>query len=250
MIQLFHGDCLKVIDDLIKENVQVDAIITDPPYGIIASKWDKVVNFKKLIPKLYQLLSPIGSVILFSSGAFTPRIMLADLEHYKYKYVWVKNTKGLFVHAKNRPMTQHEDILVFSQAPMGHKNLLKNKRMFYTPRHLTEVNKIQKAGKNQFGNVLGIRPSQKAYFKKTHTGYPTDVLFYNKDNTNYHPTQKPVALLEFLVETYTDEGGTVLDFTMGSGSTGVACKNLNRNFIGIELDEEYYKIAKDRIDNA
>lgn len=147
------------------------------------------------------------------------------------------------------PMSQHEDILVFSRASIGHKSLLKDKRMFYEPRNLTEVNQMVKSYGHKYGRVYMPRPSHKEIYKKTHTGYPSDVLIYDKDAKCVHPNQKPVDLLKFLIETYTNEGDTVLDFAMGSGSTGVACKKLNRDFIGIEIDEKYYNIAKERINN-
>ena len=121
--------------------------------------------------------------------------------------------------------------------------------MYYEPVGLVEINKEQKQGENRHGNMSGKRPSHKETFVTTHTGYTSDVLIFDKDSTNYHPTQKPIALLEHLIENHTPLDGVVLDFTMGSGSTGVACKNLNRNFIGIELDENYFNIAKERIDN-
>lgn len=247
---LLQGDCLKVMDDLISKGIKVDAIITDPPYGTTDCKWDSVISFDELTPKMYQLLNPTGSILLFASGLFVPRVMLSDIENYKYEIVWVKNTTGLFVHAKNRPLTQHEDILVFSKAPMGHKSLLGDRRMTYNPQGLVEVNKQHKQGKTKHENITGKRPSHKETFIQTHTGYKSDVLFYDKDKENFHPTQKPVELLEYLIKTYTNEGETVLDFTMGSGSTGVACVNTNRNFIGIELDENYFEIADKRIAEA
>jgi len=249
-IELYKGDCLEIMDRLIEQGVKVDAIITDPPYGTTDCKWDSVIPFDELTPKMYKMLNPNGSILLFASGLFVPRVILSDIDNYKYKMVWVKNRPGNFFHAKNRPLTQHEDILVFSKAPMGHKSLLGDKRMTYNPQGLVEVNKVQKQGENKHRGITGKRPSHKETFVQTHTGYRSDVLHYNKDTGNFHPTQKPVALLEFLVRSYTNEGETVLDFAMGSGSTGVACVNTGRNFIGIELDDKYFEIASNRIEEA
>ena len=147
-------------------------------------------------------------------------------------------------------MTEHEDILVFSKAPMGHFSQLGERRMTYNPQGLIEINKDIKLGNGRFGTVAGKRPSHKEVFKRTHIGYPTDVLWqFNEVATNkkLHTSEKPIPLLEYLIKTYTNEGDLVLDNCAGSGTTGVACKNLNRNFIGIELDPEYFKIAEKRI---
>ena len=122
-MELYNEDCIKILSEL--PDNSIDLVLTDPPYGTIASKWDNVIPFDKIKDNLYRVLRPHGSIMLFASGLFVPRVMLFDEENYKYKYVWVKNKKGNFVHAKNRPMTQHEDILVFSKASMGHKSQVK-----------------------------------------------------------------------------------------------------------------------------
>lgn len=252
-IKLYHGDCLKVMDKLIEKGVKVDAVITDPPYGTTACTWDSVIPFDMMWFRINNLLNKGGSTILFSGGTFTPRVMISNVENYKYKYVWIKKNSTNFVHAKNRPLTKHEDILVFSSYPMGHKSLLGERRMKYNPQGIIPCNKIIKAGKGRFGTIAGERPSHQEQFVRDFTNYPTDVLSNFEEPAavkKMHPTQKPVALMEYLVKTYTNEGDTVLDFTMGSGTTGVACKNLNRNFIGIELDDKYFEIAKNRIEQA
>ena len=252
-IKLYNGDCLEVMDKLIAENIKVDAIITDPPYGTTASKWDSAIPCSKMWERLNKLLGKGGSIVLFSGGLFTPRVMLSNIDDYKYKYAWVKNNSTNFVHAKNRPLTKHEDILVFSPYPMGHKNLLGDNRMVYNPQGIVPCNKKIKAGKGRFGTVAGARPSHKEEFTREFTNYPTDVLVDFPEvpaGKKVHTNQKPVELLEFLIKTYTNEGGVVLDFTAGSGSTGVACVNTSRGFIGIELDKQYYDIMKGRIEEA
>ena len=252
-IELYQGDCIEVMNNLISQGIKVDAVITDPPYGTTDCKWDSVIPFDKMWERVNKLLQVGGAVVLFSGGIFTPRVMLSNIDDYKYKYVWIKNNSTNFVHAKNRPLTKHEDILVFSPYPMGHKSLLGDKRMVYNPQGIIPYNKTIKAGKGKFGTVAGVRPSHKEQFVREYTNYPTDVLTDFPEvpaGKKVHTNQKPVELLEFLIKTYTNDGGLVLDFTMGSGSTGVACKKLNRNFIGIELDKNYFKIAKERIEST
>lgn len=251
MIELYNADCLEKMKDIADKSV--DMILADLPYGTTACKWDSILPQDKLWSDYKRIISDVGSIVLFSSGQFTPYLMASNLEMFKYKYVWVKQNTTNFVHAKNRPMTEHEDILVFSNAPMGHLTQLGERRMVYNPQGLTEINKDIKLGNGRFGTVAGKRPSHKEVFKRTHTGYPTDILWqFNEVATNkkLHTSEKPIELLEYLIKTYTNENDLVLDNVMGSGTTGVACKNLNRNFIGIELDKTYFEIAKARIDNT
>ena len=253
-IQLYNGDCLEVMDDLIQKGIKVDAIITDPPYGTTASKWDKCLPMDKVWEKYDKILNPTGNVIIFSNGIFTPRVMISKLDYYKYRWVWIKKNSTNFVHAKNRPMTKSEDILVFSKGGMGHISQLGEKRMTYNPQGITPVHKIRKNGKANFTNTLaGKRPSHKDEFIVEYTNYPTDILdnFPEVSPTHkLHPNEKPINLLEYLVKTYTNEGDIVMDNCMGSGTTGVACRNTNRNFIGIEKDKNYFEIAKNRIENC
>ena len=250
-IKLLHGDCLDLMKDI--PDKSIDMILCDLPFGTTASYWDKQIPAKKLWEHYNRIISNNGSVLLFASGLFEPRVMLSNIDYYKYKWVWVKNNSTNFVHAKNRPMTKHESILVFSKAPMGHISQLGNKRMNYTPQGLVSCEKKIKQGNGRFGTVAGKRKSHlksDESFTRKLTNFPTDVLTDFPDlppNQKLHTNEKPVALLEYLIKTYTNEGETVLDNCMGSGTTGVACKNLNRNFIGIELDDKYFEIAKERI---
>jgi site-specific DNA-methyltransferase (adenine-specific) len=173
------------------------------------------------------------------------------MKMFKYCWVWEKNRPTGHIHSKNKPMKKHEDICVFSFGVTIHKGQ-SNNRMVYNPQGLINVNKTSyRPSRGVVGSnvVAGLRPSHKKTLKVTHENYPTSVLkIKSVHNVNaFHPTQKPVDLMEYLIKTYTNENETVLDFTMGSGTTGIACKNLNRNFIGIELNEEYFDIAKKRI---
>lgn len=250
-INLYKGDCLEIMKDI--PDRSIDLILCDLPYGTTASSWDKELPADKLWQEYSRIISNNGSVLLFASGLFEPRVMLSNIDDYKYKWVWVKNNSTNFVHAKNRPMTKHESILVFSKAPMGHISQLGDKRMTYNPQGLVPINKKIKAGKGRFGTVAGIRPSHKSEFLREYTNYPNDVLLDFPEpaaNEKVHTNEKPVPLLEYFIKTYSNENETVLDNCMGSGSTGVACVNTGRNFIGIELNENYYNVATERINKA
>lgn len=244
-IKLLNGDCLELMESI--PDKSVDMILCDLPYGTTANKWDKIIDSEKMWEQYERIITDKGAIVLFASGQFTNKLISSKENLYRYKWIWVKNTKGNFVNAKNRPMTQYEEICVFSKGITANTKHIERK-MNYFPQGLEEVYLQKKKSKNKFGNVAGNRPSHKDIHIQKQTGYPTDLLHFNTvGNKTVHPTQKPVDLLEYLIKTYTLEGMTVLDNCMGSGSTGVACKNLNRNFIGIELDKEYFGIAKERI---
>ena len=163
---------------------------------------------------------------------------------FKYEWVWEKSRTVGFLNAKNAPLKKHENILVFSKGATANNN--KN-RMEYFPQGLVEINKVKISVKQNSDSIVGSRPSRSGDYISKFSGYPSSLMKFNNESKQAHPTQKPVALMEYLIKTYTNETETVLDFTMGSGSTGVACVNTNRDFIGIELDENYFKIAEDRI---
>ena len=249
--ELIQGDCL---DEMCYINDgSINLILCDLPYGTTASNWDKAIPMRYLWEHYDRILKDNGTVVLFANGIFTPRVMASNIEEYKYKWVWVKRNSTNFVHAKNRPLVKIEDILIFSKGSMGHKSLLGEKRMTYNPQGITPINKTMKGGKNNFtDNLMAKRPSHTDVYVREYTNYPTDLLTDFPEvapNKKLHTNEKPVALLEYLIKTYTNEGETVLDNCMGSGSTGVACINTNRNFIGMELDEHYFQIAKERIEN-
>lgn len=250
-MKLIQGNCLELMPDI--PSGSVDLVLCDLPYGTTASNWDKQVPMTELWKNYDRVLKPTGTVLLFANGIFTPRVMMSNIKQYKYRWVWVKRTPTNFVHAKNRPMTKSEDILVFSKGSMGHRSLLGNKRMTYNPQGLIPCRKIQKQGNKRFGTVAGNRPSHlksDETFVRKWTNYPCDILTDFPDlpcNKKLHTNEKPVPLLEYMIKTYSNENETVLDNCMGSGSTGVACVNTHRKFIGIELDENYFEIAKERI---
>ena len=248
MINLLHGDCLELMKTI--ESGSVDLILTDPPYGTTACKWDSVIPFEPMWEQLKHIIKPNGAIVLFGSEPFSSALRMSNIKQYKYDWVWVKSKPNGWQHSKNKPMSKHEVISVFSLSPMGHKSILGARRMEYNPQGVID-SIVKKVTSTAHGESMGARPNQVGVEYVSQTGFPSNVLEYGNvvGKSAIHPTQKPVALLEYLIKTYTQEEETVLDFTMGSGSTGVACVNTNRNFIGIEKDDKYFEIAKNRIES-
>ena len=244
-IKLIQGDCIQVMDSLISQGIKVDAIITDPPYGTTACKWDSIIPFDEMWQRLNKLIKPNGAIVLFGSEPFSSALRMSNIKNYKYDWYWKKNKVTGFTHCKNKPMKDVELVSIFSEGTTVHKSQSKN-RMTYNPQDLIRVDKTCKNGNGKFGTINGKRPSHKETYTQEFTNYPKMIIDFKSDTKLSHPTQKPVALMEYLIKTYTNENETVLDFTMGSGSTGVACKNTNRKFIGIEMDEKYFEIAEKR----
>jgi len=248
-IDLYKGDCLEVMDELIAKGVVIDAIITDPPYGTTACKWDSIIPFDQMWERLNKLIKPNGAIVLFGSEPFSSALRMSNIKNYKYDWDWNKVSGGAFVLSKIRPLQTTENIMIFGKNkikyyPIMEDAIKKNIRPLSKP---TVSKEIVKVG----GGV--VKPSKDRDISKR---FPKTLLQFNKNNKEcnntkrLHPTQKPVALMEYLIKTYTNENELVLDFTFGSGTTGVACKNLNRNFIGIELDDNYFNIASKRIEDA
>ena len=201
--------------------------------------------------QLKRIIKPNGAIVLFGAQPFTSVLVTSNLKMFKYCWVWVKNRPTGAQHSKNRPMAKHEDVCVFSSAPMGHASQLGSKRMHYNPQGVTDTGKTKTVKeRGSHGRHIGARPNQVGNTYPVFTGYPATVLEFSKEEAHDHPTQKPVALMEYLIKTYTNEGDTVLDFTAGSMSTAVACINTNRKCIMIERDEHYYNIGKDRVIKA
>jgi site-specific DNA-methyltransferase (adenine-specific) len=237
-IALKNEDCLVAMDRMIEEGIKVDAIITDPPYGTTACKWDSVIDFEEMWLRLNRLIKPNGAIVLFGSEPFSSALRMSNIKNYKYDWVWDKKKGGNPLLSKIQPIKIFENILIFEKS---------GKKVKYYP-IMEKRDKVKYRGKNK-GTISDSTGNSftenKAYTHK----YPKAILEVSNASQKgkVHPTQKPVALMEYLIKTYTNENELVLDFTMGSGTTGVACKNLNRDFIGIELDEDYFKIAKERI---
>ncbi|MEA1891619.1 MAG: site-specific DNA-methyltransferase [Campylobacterota bacterium] len=283
-IDLYKGDCLEIMDKLIEKGVVVDAIIADAPYNTTACEWDSLIPFNdflmqskskrssKLQPvyrdeyilqelknnreykeicdffdknsnegmwqKLNKLIKPNGAIVLFGSEPFSSALRMSNIKDYKYDWAWVKDNGTGFLNSKKQPLRNNEQILVFYK-----------KQSAYNPqmRKGFKPYKSERKGKSfsdNYGNQVNVTTVSNG------DRYPLNTLTFTRDGSKLHPTQKPVALMEYLVKTYTNEGELVLDFTMGSGTTGVACQNTNRDFIGIEMDECYFDIAKKRIENT
>jgi len=236
-MKLYKGDCLEVMQTI--QDKSIDAIITDPPYGTTACKWDSVIDFELMWEQLNRIIKPNGAVVLFGSEPFSSALRMSNIKNYKYDWIWEKPKGTGFLNAKKQPLRYSELISIFYR-----------KQCTYNPQKTTghkPSNKSSAKSKKET-DVYGK-------FNKQEKGgqtdrYPKNIIKFNNVNSSkgiVHPTQKPISLMEYLIKTYTNENETVLDFTMGSGSTGVACKNTNRNFIGIEQDENYFNIAKQRI---
>lgn len=245
MINLYNGDCLEIMQEIPDKSVNM--VLADLPYGTTSCEWDKIVPPELLWKQYRRIVSDNGTIVLFGSEPFSTKMRMNNLDIFKYDWIWLKNTCTGFVHSKNMPLKNFELISVFSKGSIGHKSHLGEKRMIYNPQNLEKTDYIRHNGRKKFKNVFGSRPSHKDEIKQEFTNYPRMVLDFPNCDKNLHPTQKPVPLLEYLIRTYTDEGMTVLDNCMGSGSTGVACQNTNRNFIGIEKDGKYFRIAEERI---
>lgn len=222
----------------------VDLILTDLPYGLGKCKWDTIIDLDLLWIQYKRVIKDKGTILLFCQQPFSSRLVSSNYDWFKYEYVWVKNKVNGFLNAKLSPLKRYENIAVFSQAKCsnGAKML-----MTYNPQGLIKIEKTVKNAKREGSTTYsGMTKRQKEYTQQ-YTNYPDNLLYFDCETDIVHPTQKPIPLLEHLIITHSNEGDIVLDNTMGSGSTGVACVNTNRKFIGIELESEYFEVAKKRI---
>ena len=234
------------------ETGSIDAIITDPPYGTTACKWDSVIDFQLMWEQLNRIIKPNGAIVLFGSEPFSSTLRMSNIKNYKYDWKWNKIRPSNFLNAKRQPLRKHEDICVFYK-----------KQCTYNRQFTEKAKKDQRPNERETRKKFKNRKSQE-HTGRHSVGFSSDwdytktnpqsiITFLNKETKGSkfkHPTQKPIALMEYLIKTYTNENETVLDFTMGSGSTGVACVNTKRNFIGIEMDSNYFDIAEQRIKEA
>ena len=289
MIELYNEDCLEGMKRISNGSIDCIVTdlpynLTSCKWDLMP------IDLTAMWTQFKRILKPCCSAVLFASGKFTYKFVASNFDQFKYKWIWVKNAPTMFVHAKNAPMRKFEEILVFSDGSINHASCTTRRMKYNpqglvdcalacrNSAHVSDVSlqggKFKQCGNflksgelkhsqirspfarsgrlKAFGNPVGKQPSQVDYYIQEKTGYPSDVLFYDAPHNvgKLHPSQKPVPLLEFLIKTYTDEGDVVLDATMGSGSTGVACVNTNRNFVGFELEKNYFDIARKRIDEA
>lgn len=238
-MKLYKGNCLEIMETLPSKSI--DMVLCDLPYGVTKNKWDSVLPFDELWEQYNRIVKPNGAIVLFSAGLFTVDLINSNRKNFRYTLVWDKVLTSGFLNANRMPLRSHEDICVFYK-----------KLPTYNPQ-FTEGEPLHSRGKllnEQRNNNYGFFDVSKATIRTGETKkYPKSIIRFSRppSSTMLHPTQKPVELLEYLIKTYSNENDTILDNCMGSGSTGVACKNTNRHFIGIELDEKYFNIAKERL---
>lgn len=229
------GDCLELMKNI--PDKRIDMIFCDLPYGTTQNKWDSVIDFQKLWGEYERIIKDNGAIVLTSQGVFTAKLILSNEKLFKYKLVWEKSKSTNFLNAKKQPLRKHEDICVF------YKN-----QPIYNPQMTEGIPYDKGVRKDQYTGSYGeFKPIR---VKSSGERYPTDIVYFKTAESEgkvYHPTQKPVALIEYLIKTYTNEGDIVLDNCAGSGTTGVACINLNRKYILIEKEEKYYNMINERI---
>ena len=250
MNKVYHGDCLEVMDNLIKEGVKVDAIITDPPYGTTQCKWDAIIPFDRMWERLDKITKPDGAVVLFGSEPFSSALRLSNIKEYKYDWIWEKPKATGHLNAKKQPLRAYENVSVFYTKQPSY-NPIK------TQGHVRKQSKASSRDKSilrghSFEKVYNNEILGKVSDYDSTERYPRNVIKFSTDiqKSRLHPTQKPVKLMEYLIKTYTNEGDLVLDFTAGSGTTGVACLNTNRKYILIEKEKEYINIIKERLNQG
>lgn len=238
-VWLMKGDCLERMKEI--PDGSVDMILTDPPYGTTACKWDSIIPLEPMWEQLKRIIKPNGAIVMTAAQPFTSALVMSNPKMFHHQWIWDKKFAANFPQAKRQPLRTHEDVLVFGVTPKYYPQMIKRD---------TPIKKGANKGARIFGGESGL--AREDYDKKVYDEkYPDTILKFSSrsEARGLHPTQKPVALMEYLIKTYTNENETVLDFTTGSGTTGVACVNLNRKFIGIEMDNNYFEIAKERILN-
>lgn len=244
MIKLMHGDCLEMMKEI--PDKSIDLVLTDPPFGTTACKWDCIIPLEPMWKELKRIAKPNSAIVLFGSQPFTSVLVSSNLKMFKYVVIWDKIKPTGMLNASHQPLRRHEDIVVFYSS-----------KPTYNPQKTMNPKGVEKRGlykydrDNEGGDTVGeIRRGGTSKHYEADKLLPTSIQVFSKEAKPVHPTQKPVTLMEYLIKTYSNEGDVILDFTIGSGSTGVACVNTNRKFIGIEKDEGYFKIAEERINAA
>jgi site-specific DNA-methyltransferase (adenine-specific) len=241
-MKLIQGDCLQEMQSI--PDGSVDLILTDPPYGTTACKWDSVIPFDPMWKQLNRIIKANGVIALFGGNPFQASLIMSSPKEFRYEWIWEKNRAGNFASMKYQPAREHESISIFYKKTPNYYPIKEERKGSGSSRIKYKFNPNVKRKDNHL-NIKHAGTNTEASVLR----FPSSIQKFNIVYGMIHPTQKPVALMEYLIKTYTNEHETVLDFTMGSGTTGVACKNINREFIGIELDKEYFNIAKDRIEN-
>jgi len=252
-MKLIHGECLEEMKKI--EDDSIDLVLCDLPYGVTKCKWDSMIPIDKLWDEYKRVIKkPHGVIVLFGQEPFSSTLVSSNLKWFKYRWIWKKNKTTQYLHANYRPMKCTEDILVFS--PGGAAAASRNTgNMTYNPQGLLDVNIEKKNSPKRIGKMLNQpdhlgennKLTGNSSYKQKFTNYPNEILEFDIEYDTKHETQKPIKLIEYLIKTYSNEGHVVLDNTMGSGTTGVGCANLKRDFIGIELNADYFKLSQERI---
>ena len=243
LVTLYCGDCLQIMPNL---SIKFNAIITDLPYNTTACNWDKLIPFELMWTNLKNLIKQNGAIVLFGIEPFSSYLRTSNIQMWKYDWIWNKKSFANFLNVKFQPGKIHQIISVFST---GASSFSKNGNMNYYPQYETGKAYSQKSGKQKTDNDNSSVRSKIEQMITENKGirYPVSIITFNKDKSSYHPTQKPIALMEYLIKTYSNENEQILDFCAGSGSTGIACMNLNRKCVLIQKEEKYCEIIKNRI---
>lgn len=238
MIDLKQGDCIELMKELPSQSI--DLVLCDPPYGQTCCKWDTLLPLEDIWKELIRVCKDNACFLFFAKGLFSAKLILSNEKIFKYEIIWHKSRATNFLNSKRQPLRKHEKIIVFYKKQPTYNPQFTKGKPYIRVKSQQESEVYRPMEEITIENIDGLR-------------YPNDVVYYptaENEGLQFHPSQKPIALLEYLIKTYSNENDTVLDFTMGSGSTGVACVNTNRSFIGFELDEKYFNIASKRIKNA
>jgi len=241
MINLMLGDCLERMKEI--PDGSIDMVMTDPPYGTTACKWDSVIPLGPMWEQLKRIIKPNGAIVMTASQPFTSVLVASNLKCFKHEWIWKKNAGSNFGALRYQPMKEHESLLVFCNGRVNYYPIKQQRSESGKAMIKAGIKSNSSDGSDVYG---GLNQGYDNSKNDPEMRFPSSVQLFNRQR-GLHPTQKPVALMEYLIKTYTNESETVLDFTMGSGTTGVACVNLGRSFIGIEMDENYFNIASDRI---
>lgn len=241
------GDCLNVMAKM--PDGCADLVLCDLPYGATACEWDTIIPFKPLWEQYKRITTDNAAIVLTASQPFTSMLVMSNLEMFKYCWVWVKTKAGNFFHAPNMPLKLHEDICVFSKGVIVHKGQ-SNRRISYNPQGIQVVDKIWSRPRKYDSEHSYKRPSHKLHRRITRESYPNSVLYFGSAHNPPHPTQKPVALFEYLIRTYSVEGNLIFDGCMGSGTTAVAALKLGRHFYGCDINPDYVEMANRRVEKA
>lgn len=248
-IKLYKGDCLELMKDI--EDKSIDMILCDLPYGTTSCKWDSIISLELLWKQYNRIIKNNGAIILFGQQPFTSEIIHSNTHMFRHNLVWIKDKCANFLHAKNQPRKTSEDIIIFSKNGSGFVHNSKNK-CTYNPQMTNRKSRKPTKETQRSESLNDIRDGKIILMSGedfiSDKNYPSNIIYFATEHFDrLHPTQKPIALLEYLIKTYSNENETILDNTMGSGSTGVACINTNRKFVGIEKDNNYFNIAENRI---